>query len=116
MFVRVHIRPHKIFERHGNDLFIEVPISFVTAALGGVIEVPTLEGKAELKIPAGTQSETIFRMKGKGLPSLEGYGVGSQNVKVTIEVPKKLTKKQKELLKEFEKTQTKKKSIFSRMF
>jgi len=99
----VHIKPHKIFERQGSDIFIEVPVSFATAALGGEIEVPTLEGKSILKIPSGTQSGTIFRMKGKGLGNLRGYGTGSENVKVTVHVPEKLTRRQKEILEEFEK-------------
>jgi molecular chaperone DnaJ len=76
--------------------------------LGGQIEVPTLKGKAELKIPAGTQSNTIFRMKGKGIPHLHGSGIGSQNVEVIIEVPEKVSNKQKELLQEFDKENKKK--------
>jgi molecular chaperone DnaJ len=82
-------------------LNITQPIPFVTAALGGEVEVPTLKGKATLKIPAGTQTGTVFRMRGKGLPHLQYSGYGNQNVRVTIEVPKKLSRKQKELLREF---------------
>lgn len=103
LYVVVHVRPHKIFERHGNDLYIKVPLSFVTAALGGEIEVPTLRGKANLKIPSGTQSNTIFRMKGLGIPDLHSNYTGDQNVEVYITVPEKLTKKQKQLLEQFEK-------------
>ncbi|MCX8147058.1 MAG: molecular chaperone DnaJ [Candidatus Woesearchaeota archaeon] len=102
LFVIIKVRPHKIFKREGNDIFIEIPISFPTACLGGEIEVPTLEGKAKLKIPPGTKSNTIFRLRGKGIPSLRGYGQGDEKVKVVIEVPEKLTKRQKEILKEFE--------------
>ena len=89
---------------------------FAIAALGGEIEVPTLDGKAKLKIPAGTQNNTIFRMKGKGIPYLHGSGQGNENVEVVIEVPEKLSKKQKELLKEFEKESKGKKGFFSWIF
>ncbi len=102
LYIIIHVREHHIFKRHGNDIYIEAPVSFAAAALGGEVEVPTLDGKAALKIPAGTQTHTTFRMKGKGIPSLHGYGRGSQLVKVIVEVPKKLTSKQKELLREFE--------------
>ena len=76
----------------------------------------TLDGKAKLKIPSGTQSNTIFRMRGKGIPYLHGYGTGSENVEVVVEVPKKLSKKQKELLKEFEKESKKKKGFLGKIF
>lgn len=101
LFVQMDVKEHKLFERKGNDLNITLPISFTQAVLGDEIEVPTIIGKAELKIPAGTDSETIFRMKNQGLPSINRVGKGNQMVKVQIEVPKKLNKKQKELLKEF---------------
>jgi len=114
LYVVVHVKDHRLFERDGNNLNIEVPISFVTASLGGEIEVPTLKGKATLKIPSGTQTGTTFRMRGKGLPSLHGDGNGNQNVKVIIQTPKKLTKKQKQLLKEFGKSD--KKNFFSKLF
>ncbi|MBS3105736.1 molecular chaperone DnaJ [Candidatus Woesearchaeota archaeon] len=103
LYIAIHVRPHKSFERHGNDLYIKVPVSFTAAALGSSIEVPTLKGKASLKIPAGTQSSTVFRMKGLGIPDLHSSHAGDQNVEVYIAVPDKLTKKQKELLEEFEK-------------
>lgn len=109
LYVVLHIKEHAVFTRHNNDLYIEVPISFVIAALGGSIDVPIIEGKtAELKIPSGTQPGTIFRMRGKGVPSLRGFGAGSQNVKVNVEVPKKLNSKQKKMLKEFDKSFDKK--------
>ena len=108
LYVVIHITPHKIFERHGNDLFLEIPISFVQAALGAIVEIPILDGKADLKIPAGTQTGTILKMRNKGIPSLHGSGQGDQLVKLNIETPRKLTKKQKELLKEFDKTSKKK--------
>ncbi len=108
LYVLIHIKPHKIFNRRGNDLYIEVPITFSEAALGTTIEVPTLEGNAKLKIPSGTQPGTVFRMKGKGIPDVHGYGKGSQNVMVNVQVPEKLTKKQKEILKQFDKESKKK--------
>lgn len=101
LYIVIHIKKHSIFERKGNDVYVEVPIPFTIAALGGEIEVPTLEGKAILKIPPGTQYGTLFRMKNKGIPYLHGSGRGSQYVRVIIEIPKRLTKKQKKLLKEF---------------
>ena len=85
-----------------------MPISFTIAALGSSIEVPTLNGKANLKIPAGTQNNTVFRMKGLGIPDLHSHHAGDQNVEVFITVPEKLTKKQKELLEDFEKENNKK--------
>ena len=103
LYIVVHVKPHKIFERHDNDIYVKVPVSFAIAALGGEIGVPTLKGKASLKIPAGTQSNTVFRMKGLGIPSLHGHHTGDENVEVYITVPEKLTKKQRELLEEFEK-------------
>jgi molecular chaperone DnaJ len=103
LYILIHVRQHKQFERVGDDLSVETPLSFVTAALGGEIEVPTLEGKATLKIPQGTQSGTVFRMRGKGIPHLEETGSGDELVKVTIQVPEKISKRQRELLKEFDK-------------
>jgi molecular chaperone DnaJ len=108
LYVIVHVNPHETFARDGNDIYIKVPVSFSTAALGGEIEVPILEGKAELKIPSGIQSGTTLRMKGKGIPSLHGYGTGDEFVTVIVEIPKKLTKRQKELLEEFDKSGDKK--------
>ncbi len=102
LYITIRILPHKIFERKGDDLYMELPISFVSAAIGAEVEVPTIDGKATLRIPAGTQSDTIFVMRGKGIPHLHGFGQGSQNVKVIVLVPTKLTKRQKELLEEFE--------------
>ncbi|RME78730.1 molecular chaperone DnaJ [Candidatus Woesearchaeota archaeon] len=102
LYVVIHVKDHKVFERRGHDLFISVPISFVTATLGGEIEVPTIEGTAKLKIPKGTQSNTTFRMKGKGIPFLRGSGRGDQLVKVIVHTPQGLSKKQEEYLRKFE--------------
>jgi molecular chaperone DnaJ len=98
LYVEVNVRGHKYFKRRDDDLYITIPISFSQAALGDDIEVPTIDGKASLKIPSGTQTETILRMKDKGMPNVRGGYVGDQMVKVHIEVPKKLSKKQKELI------------------
>ena len=109
------MREHKVFEREGDDVNIKVNVPFTVAALGGEIEVPTLEGKAKLKIPAGTNSNTVFRMKGKGIPYLHDGGSGDENVEVIISVPKHLTGKQKELLKQLEK-ESKKKGFLKKVF
>ena len=116
LYIIIHVQEHDTFERHGDDIYIKVPVSFVIAALGGEIEVPTLSGQAKLKIPAGTQTNTIFRMKGKGIPYLHGYGTGNENVEVIIEVPNKLNKKQKELLKQFSKESKEKKGFLGKIF
>lgn len=105
LYVQIAVRKHDVFTREGNDLFCEVPISFVTAALGGTIQVPTISGKADLTIPAGTQSGTRLRLNGKGAPSISarrGGGRGDQFVTVLVEVPTNLNAEQKKKLREFE--------------
>jgi len=101
LYVFISVRKHDFFERRGNDIFCEVPISFVQAALGDEIEVPTLSGTARLKIPEGTQTGAQFRLKGNGVPDPRGYGRGDQYVSIRVVTPTRLTAKQKELLKEF---------------
>lgn len=101
LYVYIHVQAHKIFKRESDDLICEMPISFVQAALGDEVEVPTLEGGAKLKIPEGTQSGTVFRMKGKGVPNVSGHGRGDQHVVVKLVTPTKLSEKQKTLLKDF---------------
>jgi len=101
LYVVIHIREHAIFARDGDDLFCEMPVSFVTAALGGEINVPTLEGKAALKVPAGTQNGTVFKLRGKGMPHLRGSGQGQLLVRAVVEVPTKLTTEQRRKLEEF---------------
>lgn len=101
LYVVIHIKDHALFERDNNDLLCELPIKFTLAALGGTVEVPTLHGKATLKVPAGTQSGTVFRLKGHGMPHLKGHQVGDQLVRVEIEVPKKLTTAQRERLEAY---------------
>jgi len=102
LYVQMNVRPHDVFERDGNDLYCEVPISFTEAALGGEIEVPTLDGRVKLKIPAETQTGRMFRMRGKGVKSVRSHSTGDLMCKVTVETPVKLSSKQRELLKEFE--------------
>jgi len=101
LYIFLNVEPHPIFDRHGDDLLCEVPITISLAALGGTIEVPTLNGKARLKVPPGTQSGKIFRLRGKGIQNLHGYGRGDQHVRVVVETPQKLTRKQAELLEKF---------------
>jgi len=101
LYVVISVREHPLFVRQENDIICEVPISFPQAALGGEIEVPTLEGKMKLKIPHGTQSGTVMRLRGKGAPNLHGSGRGDQLVRLAVETPRKLTTKQRELLEEF---------------
>lgn len=101
LYVIINVRPHSFFQRRGEHVYCEVPISFVKAAMGAEITVNTLDGKAKLRIPEGTQSGTFFRLKGKGIPRLRGVGRGDQHVKIIVNVPKNLTPRQKEILKEF---------------
>jgi molecular chaperone DnaJ len=115
LYVHVNVQSHEYFERVSDNINITVPISFTQAVLGDDVEVPTIDGKASLKIPAGTASETIFKMKAKGLPSVHGRGHGDQMVKVRIEVPKKLTKKQKDLIKQLNEEKPSK-SFLERIF
>lgn len=101
LYVFVTVRPHPFFRREGRDIHCEVPISFVQAALGDEIEVPTLEGTATLKIPEGTQTGTVFRMRGKGVPDVRGFGRGDQYVTVKVVTPTHLTDEQRDLLRRF---------------
>jgi molecular chaperone DnaJ len=106
LYVFVSVSEHGIFQREGHDLYCHVPVSFVTAALGGAVEVPTLDGgRAKVVIPEGSQSGRQFRLRGKGMPVLRGGGMaGDLYIEVTAETPVKLSKRQKELLREFEKS------------
>jgi len=104
LYVVVHVQKDEFFERQGDDLVCEVPISFAQAALGAEVEVPTLDGKVLMKVPAGTQSGKVFRLRGRGIPNVNGYGRGDVLVRVIVEVPKTLNEKQKMLLQEFAKS------------
>jgi molecular chaperone DnaJ len=100
LFCDIYVAPHPIFERHGDDVLCELPISFSQAALGADVEVPTLAGRISLHVPSGTQSGQVFRLPGQGLPNVHGRGRGNELVQVVIETPKKLTPRMEELLRE----------------
>ncbi|MBE0545328.1 MAG: molecular chaperone DnaJ [Verrucomicrobia bacterium] len=101
LYVVLHTQAHDIFQRDGDDLLCEVPVSFVQAALGTEIDVPTLNGQAMIKVPAGTQPGTMFRLRGKGIKNLQGYGHGDLHVRINVEVPTHLTAAQRTKLQEF---------------
>lgn len=101
LYVTVHVIPHEQFEREGTAVLLTMPISFVQAALGAEIEVPTLDGKVKYSIPVGTQTGTVFRLRGKGIQSLRGSSRGDQFVTVSVAVPTTLSTEQKELLQKF---------------
>lgn len=103
LYVQVNVREHPIFQRDGKHLYCEAPISFVDAALGGELDVPTLDGRVKLKIPAETQTGKLFRLRGKGISPVRGGSTGDLLVRVVVETPVKLNSKQKELLREFQK-------------
>jgi len=118
LYCMVRELEHKIFQRSGADVITEVPVAFTQMALGDTVEVPTLRGRAQMSIPAGTQSGKVFRLRGQGLPVLEGSGRGDQLVRAFIEVPKKLSERQRELLREFselEKKSSGNKSFFDKI-
>ena len=102
LYVVIRVKPHELFERRGDDILCEIPITFTTAALGGEVEIPTLNGKKNIKIPAGTQTGKFFKLRGEGIKSLRGSMVGDQLVQVVVETPTDLNDDQKELLKAFE--------------
>lgn len=101
MYIAIAVKPHQFFQRENDDILCEVPISFTQAALGAEIIVPTLDGKVELKVPSGTQGGRNFRLRNRGIARLRGGGRGDQYVRVIVEIPAKLSSKQKELLREF---------------
>src|SRR6476661_8037974 len=101
LYVVIHIKEHKIFQREGDDLYCEVPIPFSIAALGGEIDVPTLEGKANLKVPTGTQSGQMFKLRGKGIVNVNGRGHGDLFARLIVEVPSRLNAEQRQKLEEF---------------
>jgi len=104
LYVVLHLKAHEIFQRDGDDLHCEVPVSFIQAALGAEVQVPTLGEKATIKIPAGTQPGTMFRLRGKGVKNVQGYGHGDLHVRINVEVPTRLTSAQKAKLQEFAET------------
>lgn len=103
LYVFITVKPHPFFKREGEHIYCEIPITVSQAALGTVVQVPTLQGKEKLKIPAGTQSGTTFRFRGRGVASLSGRGKGDQHVKVIVKIPTKLNERQRQLMEELEK-------------
>ncbi|UCC66015.1 MAG: molecular chaperone DnaJ [Deltaproteobacteria bacterium] len=101
LYVLIYVDPHEFFEREGDDIIYRAPIPFTMAALGGEIDIPTLDSSKKIQIPKGTQPGEIFRLKGEGIPHLNGRGRGNQIIEIAVQVPQKLTKRQEELLKEF---------------
>ncbi len=101
LYIVFNVRPHKRFIRQDDDIILELSLTFPQASLGDELEVPTVHGKVKLKIPAGTQNSTTFRLRGKGVPNVHGHGTGDQHVVVKVLTPKKMTERQKELLREF---------------
>jgi molecular chaperone DnaJ len=101
LYINISVLPHKIFKRDGFDVICEIPISFPQAALGGEIDVPTIDGIIKYNIPEGTQGGTVFKIKGKGIPRIRGYGRGDELIRIIVEVPRKLNDKQKELIRKF---------------
>lgn len=118
LFVVFRVKPHEFFERDEMDIYCEMPLTFAQAALGDEVEVPTLHGKVKLKIPAGTQTGTRFRLRGKGVANVRGYGQGDQHVKIRVVTPTNLSSKQKQLLKELAEVsgdETQDNSFFAKM-
>jgi molecular chaperone DnaJ len=118
LYCVIREKEHKVFQRSGPDVMTEVPFSFAQLTLGDKVEIPTLRGKVEMAIPAGTQSGKVFRLRGQGLPVLEGRGRGDQLVRVFVEIPRKLTERQEQLLREFADIETEKsgsKSFFEKI-
>ncbi|MFZ7103414.1 MAG: molecular chaperone DnaJ [Peptococcaceae bacterium] len=101
LYIFITVKPHKYFMRHEDDIYYELPINFMQAALGDEIEIPTIEGKVKFKVPEGVQTDTVFRLKGKGIKNVQGYGKGDMHVKVKVVTPQNLTREQKELLNKF---------------
>jgi molecular chaperone DnaJ len=101
LYVVIEVKPHPVFQRHHNDIVTEITVSLIKAILGSEVEVPTLNGNVQMKIPAGTQSGKIFRLKGKGIPDLHGRGIGDELVRVNVEIPTHLTSQQRQLIEEF---------------
>ncbi|MEP7337437.1 MAG: DnaJ C-terminal domain-containing protein, partial [Acidobacteriota bacterium] len=116
LYVVIHVKEHDVFERQGNNLYVSVPITFSQAALGAEINVPTLDGEDNLTIPEATQTGSIFRLKGKGIVSLQGHGRGDLFVVTTIVTPTRLTREQKKLLEQFAAIEEKQQDKAARKF
>ncbi len=116
LYVFIHVDEDPFFQRRDDDIITEVPISITTACLGGEIEIPTLDGKTNLRIPPGVQNGKMFRLKGKGIPHLHGYGSGDQYVRIFMETPVNLTREQKRLIQEFSDLETDKNTPLRKEF
>ena len=120
LYIIISVQPHEVFEREGDDLHLEIPINFARAALGDEIMVPTLKEDVKIKIPPGTQSGTVFRLKGKGVQNIHGYGIGDEFIRIIVKVPTKITKKENELIQELGKLDKEKpvpvKGFFKKLF
>jgi molecular chaperone DnaJ len=114
LFITIRVKPHELFTRKGFDLYFDMPISFATAAIGNDINIPTLEGEENFAIPAGTQTGTVFKLKGKGIKHLNANAKGDVYFKTIVQVPKKLTEKQRELLRQFDESGDEKGSFWKR--
>jgi len=117
LYVLIYVKPHSVFERRGSDVYMELSISFPQAVLGDEVEIPTLNGRVELKIPAGTQPETVFRLRGKGVKRLDGRGSGDQHVKIALKVPEKPSQEERILIERLAEIEggEGKKGIFDKM-
>lgn len=115
LYVFIHVQEHKLFAREDDDIYFNLQVSFSTAALGAEVEVPTLTGKAKLRIPAGTQPNSLLRLKGEGIPHLHSKGKGDEFIRVQVKIPDHLSEKQKKLLREFDEA-SKEKAFFSNVF
>ena len=104
LYVQISLKPHPIFTRDGSDLYCELPVSFSTLALGGELEIPTLDGRAKLKIPAESQTERVFRLKAKGVKNVRGGPIGDLYCKISVETPVNLNKNQKSLIEELDRS------------
>ena len=119
LLITITVRPHELFRREGTSVLCEAPITFAQAVLGAELEIPTIDGKVKYDLPEGTQTGTVFRLRGKGIPVLNGRGRGDQYVTVNVETPRNLTKEQKEALRSFsdmlgESNYEKRKSFFKK--
>ena len=101
LYVVLHVQNHEFFQRRGDDIYCEMPVPYHIATLGGEIEVPTIHGYAMLKIPAGTENGSVLRLRGKGVPGVQGYGTGDQHIRIVVDTPEKLSSRQRDQLREF---------------
>jgi molecular chaperone DnaJ len=116
LYVQIEVKPHKFFERRGDDIYLEEEIDVITAVLGSEIKIPTLHGEVTIKIKPGTQPDTILRLSGKGAPKLRGSGNGDQYIKVKVKIPKRLSRNQRKLWEELQGQKNTKGSVLGNLF